>query len=171
MLTSTSPAQSLNSDCTISSPTHPTYPPHDSCRHESQPLPPGCKYGYLPSSTQIPSTPSETPAEHRRREEEKSSRAVIWVDFAPSSSENPFFFSKARKRAILIVAIFFTGMTAFNTSAYSIGEGSMSRDLGLSSAEASAGLSLYAWVSWPRRVSTEEDQWTKRQLRRHGNRS
>jgi len=142
--TSTSQTRSLDSELTVAPASPNTYT--DSA-HDVPALPPGCKYGHLPPSSEIPQTPSETPAEHRRREEEKSSRAVIWVDFAPSSTENPFFFSKARKRAILIVAIFFTGMTAFNTSAYSIGEGSMSRDLGLNNAEASAGLSLYAWVS------------------------
>ena len=161
MPTSTSRDRSLDSSRTSPISTTPTAHSHA----ESPALPPGCKYGHLPSTTKIPQTPSETPAEHRRREEEKESRAVIWVDFPPSSPENPFFFSKARKRAILIVAIFFTGMTAFNTSAYSIGEGTMSRDLGLTNAEAAAGLSLYAWVSLNflsnRNQCQRVDQWNE----------
>lgn len=110
------------------------------------PLPPGCRYGLLPPKTAIPRTPSESPEEEKRRRDDKDARRVIWVDFPPSSRENPFFFSKARKRAILVAAIFFTGITAFNTASYAIGEQSMMRDLGLTSTQASAGLAVYAWV-------------------------
>lgn len=105
------------------------------------PLPPGCTYGRLTRDQA-----RNLPHDDSTQDEKDGERRIIWVDFEPSSPENPFFFSKMRKRAIISVAIFFTGMTALATSAYSIGEQSMSRDLGLSSAQASSGLSLYAWV-------------------------
>jgi hypothetical protein len=47
---------------------------------------------------------------------DKKGKQVIWVDFPPSSNENPFFFAPWRKRAILSVAVFFTAMTAANAS-------------------------------------------------------
>jgi len=149
------PIASRDSDLTISS----SNPPPAAFASEDEPtstshtptasrppLPPGCRYGLLPPKTAIPRTPSETPEEEKRRRDDKDARRVIWVDFPPSSRENPFFFSKARKRAILVAAIFFTGITAFNTASYAIGEQSMMRDLGLTSTQASAGLALYAWV-------------------------
>lgn len=108
------------------------------------PLPPGCSYGRL-TREQAVNLPAD-PSDDSGGEKDSTGRSVIWVDFEPNSTENPFFFSKMRKRAILTVAIFFTGMTALNASAYSIGEQSMSRDLGLNHAAASSGLALYAWV-------------------------
>lgn len=71
---------------------------------------------------------------------------AIWVDFPPDSRENPFHFSRGRKNAIVAVAVFFTGMTAFSTSAYSIGIPSMMADLGMTDLQALAGVGLYAFV-------------------------
>jgi hypothetical protein len=42
--------------------------------------------------------------------------------------------------------VFFTGMTAFSTSAYSIGIPSMMADLGMTDLQALAGVGLYAFV-------------------------
>jgi hypothetical protein len=47
----------------------------------------------------------------------------------------------------MLVAIFFTGMTAYNTSAYSIGVDAMCGELGCSTLQGNAGVGLYAWVS------------------------
>lgn len=55
-------------------------------------LPDGCNYGDLSRS-------------------DGSVERVIWVDFAPGSRENPFYFSRSRKLGITIVATFFTFMT------------------------------------------------------------
>lgn len=138
----TAPGQlsSRDSELTISSSTPPNRSTIENKRRSDPPLPPGCSYGTL-TLDQALNLPDAT------EDEKNPQRQVIWVDFAPSSPENPFFFSKVRKRAIICVAVFFTGVTALNTSAYSIGEQSMSRDLGLNSAEAASGLALYAWVS------------------------
>ncbi|WVQ83155.1 hypothetical protein IAT38_005293 [Cryptococcus sp. DSM 104549] len=74
-----------------------------------------------------------------------SQTRVIWVDFPPLSPQNPFFFSTKRKLAITVVATFFTMMTAANTSAYSIGEVSMCKDLGCNDLQAAGGLGVYAF--------------------------
>lgn len=71
---------------------------------------------------------------------------AIWVDFPAVSPENPFFFSRKRKRAIVGVAVFFTAITAYTTSAYSIGIPSMCRDLGCTDLQGMAGIGLYAFV-------------------------
>ncbi|KAL7418993.1 hypothetical protein Q5752_006677 [Cryptotrichosporon argae] len=70
---------------------------------------------------------------------------VIWVGFAPRSRENPFLFPTARKVAITAVAVFFTFITAFTTSAYEMGETSMCAELGCTRLQVEAGLGLYCW--------------------------
>lgn len=49
---------------------------------------------------------------------------------------------------ILAVALYFAHVTALQTSAYSIGYGSMQRDLGMTNLQAATGVSLYGWVSY-----------------------
>ncbi|RXK37531.1 hypothetical protein M231_05252 [Tremella mesenterica] len=70
---------------------------------------------------------------------------IIWVDFPPQSTKDPFHFPVWRKTAIVCVASFFTLFTAFSVSGYSIGIESMSRDLGCTTLQAQVGLGLYAW--------------------------
>lgn len=108
----------------------------------------------------------------------KEAETVIWVEFAPGSRDNPFFFSKWRKVSITACATFFTFMTgewrgvegvkgrggrreaapssahgqasstnrpAYTTTAYSISEESMCRDLGCNNLQFASGIALYAW--------------------------
>lgn len=42
--------------------------------------------------------------------------------------------------------MYFAHVTALQTSAFSIGFGSMQRDLGMSDLQAAAGVALYGWV-------------------------
>ena len=53
-------------------------------------LPDGCSYGFIPSK--VEGTPDER---------------VIWVEFPPGSTHNPFFFSKKRKLGISVCALLF----------------------------------------------------------------
>ncbi|WVF69044.1 hypothetical protein IAT40_003818 [Kwoniella sp. CBS 6097] len=101
-------------------------------------LPPGCVRGPTLGLTRqgVVSQPSA--------EDEKI--PVIWVDFPPNSTSNPFFFSAKKKVLIMTVALFFGNITAYQTSAYSIGFTSMKRDLGATDLQAAAGVSLYGWV-------------------------
>ncbi|TXT07257.1 hypothetical protein VHUM_03427 [Vanrija humicola] len=94
-------------------------------------LPEGCSYGTL---TKASSDGKEAAGE-----------TVIWVEFAPGSRENPFFFSKWRKVSITACATFFTFMTAYTTTAYSISEESMCRDLHCTNLQFASGIALYAW--------------------------
>lgn len=55
-------------------------------------LPEGCSFGELAGA------------------DGKDAERVIWVEFPPGSSENPFYFTKRRKIGITTVAIFFTFM-------------------------------------------------------------
>lgn len=55
-------------------------------------LPDGCAFGELAKA-------------------DGSVERVIWVDFAPGSRENPFYFSRSRKIGITAVATFFTFLT------------------------------------------------------------
>lgn len=91
------------------------------------PLPEGCSYGYLPKD--------DIGAEER----------VIWVDFPAGSRENPFYFAPLRKLGITCVAVFYTLLSAYTTSAFSISAGSMCEDLGCSTLEVEAGIALYCW--------------------------
>lgn len=137
------------------------------------PLPEGCSLGPLvvinaqgrPELYEPDSSPLVGGARPSRQISRQISRAIsrrlggevederhdpvhaIWVDFAGLSEENPFFFSKRRKRAIVGVAVFFTAITAYTTSAYSIGIPSMCRDIGCTDLQAMAGIGLYAFVS------------------------
>lgn len=118
-------------------------------------LPAGCSWGPLyslePTSGQIQIYPQ--PKRHPDNSIPTSPTAsaatpigrLIWVDFPPESPTDPFHFPRYRKLAIVAVATYFTGITAFSTSAYSIGVPSMTRDLGNTALEAAAGLALYAW--------------------------
>lgn len=101
-------------------------------------LPPGCKYGHLPISTDD---------ETRGGIDGLEGTPVIWVDFPIGSPDNPFSFKPLRKKLIVIVAVFYTFMTAFASSSYFIGAGSMKADLGINQIQMASGLALYAWVS------------------------
>jgi hypothetical protein len=46
----------------------------------------------------------------------------------------------------MAIALYFAHVTALQTSAYSIGFGSMQRDLGMTNLQAAAGVALYGWV-------------------------
>ncbi|TXT12815.1 hypothetical protein VHUM_01216 [Vanrija humicola] len=86
------------------------------------PLPDGCTRGQLDDGT-----------------------PVIWVDFPAGSTENPFYFTTARKTAITLVASWYTFMTAYTISVFPISAPSMCADLGCSQLEVSAGVALYTW--------------------------
>ncbi|KAL1411719.1 hypothetical protein Q8F55_002685 [Vanrija albida] len=92
-------------------------------------LPEGCSYGTLAKVDG----------------DGKEAETVIWVEFAPGSRDNPFFFSKWRKVSITACATFFTFMTAYTTTAYSISEESMCRHLGCTNLQFASGIALYAW--------------------------
>jgi MFS family permease len=47
----------------------------------------------------------------------------------------------------MAIALYFAHVTALQTSAYSIGFGSMQRELGMTNLQAAAGVALYGWVS------------------------
>lgn len=118
-------------------------------------LPPGCtpgpvlhlvpvkpgKNGKPPKVKVVAPLPDEAPPEG------SEPCPIIWVDFPSQSKENPFYFSRRRKWMILAVALYFAHVTALQTSAYSIGYGSMQRDLGMTNLQAATGVSLYGWVS------------------------
>ncbi|KAL1406579.1 hypothetical protein Q8F55_008285 [Vanrija albida] len=70
---------------------------------------------------------------------------VIWVDFPPASTENPFYFTTARKTAITLVASWYTFMTAYTISVFPISAPSMCAELGCSQLEVSAGVAVYTW--------------------------
>lgn len=91
------------------------------------PLPEGCSYGYLP------------------KDEDGTEERVIWVDFPAGSKENPFYFPFPRKLGITVVAVFYTLLSAYTTSAFSISAGTMCDDLGCSQLEVEAGIALYCW--------------------------
>ncbi|KIR24797.1 drug transporter [Cryptococcus deuterogattii 99/473] len=111
-------------------------------------LPPGCTWGpeltpellsalKLNPSYYSPTTSSVEASETVPR--------IIWVSFPPNSPHNPFFFSRGRKLGITAVATCFTLLTSVNVSAYSIGEISMCRDLGISTETAAVGLGIYCF--------------------------
>lgn len=86
-----------DSEITIVDPIIPTTP-NDTAPHPSGPsdhrlssLPPGCSFESTP--------PKATELDERK----------IWVEFPPDSTDNPFYFSRGRKTAIMCVAIFYTG--------------------------------------------------------------
>jgi hypothetical protein len=79
--------------------------------------------------------------------EDAESCPIIWVDFPLKSKENPFYFSRRRKWITLGIALYFAHVTALQTSAFSIGFGSMQRDLNMTDLQAAAGVALYGWVS------------------------
>ncbi|WRT66787.1 uncharacterized protein IL334_003750 [Kwoniella shivajii] len=106
-------------------------------------LPPGCTYG--PSLRLTPrgvvSRQLSTPSAACDGEDVR----IIYVDFPLGSSENPFFFSRRRKLGIMLVALFYAMITAYETSSYSIGAPSMQRDLHATDLQAASGVSLYGW--------------------------
>lgn len=120
---------------------------------QSSSLPPGCSWGpeLAPDllnalkldPSHYPSTTSSVGASVGVSE---TVPRIIWVSFPPSSPHNPFFFSRARKLGITAVATCFTLLTSVNVSAYSIGETSMCRDLGISTEVAAVGLGIYCFV-------------------------
>lgn len=99
--------------------------------------PPSKRYDTQSQATVIPTPPSESSITPVGR--------LIWVDFPTGSPANPFHFSRGRKLAIVAVATYFTGMSAYSTSAYSIGIPSMVAELGNNQLSSAAGLALYAW--------------------------
>ena len=73
---------------------------------------------------------------------------ILWVDFPHHSTDDPFYFSKHRKWAILAVAFFFAHMTSEQVSVFAIGAGSMMRDIpGMTDFDVAMGTSAYGWVS------------------------
>lgn len=105
---------SCESDLTISSSNPPPLAVSTANTPRSRyPTPPlGCHYGRLPPGQRLPI--SGTTGVENDLEKYPNGVPVIWVDFPPSSTENPFFFAAWRKRAITSAAIFFTAMTALN---------------------------------------------------------
>lgn len=106
-------------------------------------LPAGCSYGPILHLVTKPHHNILTTAV-----EDSETVPVIWVDFPPKSPDNPFFFSKRRKWAILAVAFFFAHMTSEQVSAFPIGAGTMIRDIpGMTDFYVALGTSAYGWVS------------------------
>ena len=123
---------------------------------EKQQLPPGCTPGptlhEVPISTKkgkdgTTKTKVIAPLPNEPIPENAESCPIIWVDFPLKSKENPFYFSRRRKWITLGIALYFAHVTALQTSAFSIGFGSMQRDLGMTDLQAAAGVALYGWVS------------------------
>lgn len=114
-------------------------------------LPPGCTPGPVLRLVPVPKKPGKVkvvaPLPDETPPPDSESCPIIWVDFPYQSKENPFFFSRRRKWVTLAVALYFAHVTALQTSAYSIGFGSMQRDLGMTDLQAATGVSLYGWVS------------------------
>ena len=117
-------------------------------------LPPGCSLGppVPPHLAAPPAAPKNAvPPPHLETKNTDPSSGitpdtrVIWVDFPPGDRQDPFHFGTGRKLAIVAVAVFFTGITAFSASAYSIGIDSMCQDLGCTTLQAQVGLGLFAW--------------------------
>ncbi|WVQ96556.1 hypothetical protein IAU59_003661 [Kwoniella sp. CBS 9459] len=121
----------------VPGPTTEQSPQRSSRPHAHSDLPPGCVRG--PTLGLTPRGVVSQPSAGDER------IPIIWVDFPPSSTNNPFFFSTRKKVVIMIVALFFGNITAYQTSAYSIGFTSMKRDLGATDLQAAAGVSLYGW--------------------------
>jgi hypothetical protein len=110
--------------------------------------PPSKRYDTQSQATVIPSSPSrakDTSPPPPSQSPITPVGRLIWVDFPTGSPANPFHFSRGRKLAIVAVATYFTGMSAFSTSAYSIGIPSMVAELGNNQLSSAAGLALYAW--------------------------
>jgi hypothetical protein len=124
--------------------------PHDS---EKKQLPAGCTPGptlhIVPTSAKGESEGKKviSPLPNEPIPENAESCPIIWVDFPFKSKENPFYFSRRRKWITLGIALYFAHVTALQTSAFSIGFGSMQRDLGMTDLQAAAGVALYGWVS------------------------
>ncbi|KIR80349.1 drug transporter [Cryptococcus gattii EJB2] len=111
-------------------------------------LPPGCTWGpeltpELLSALKL--NASHYPPTTSSVEASETVPRIIWVSFPPNSPHNPFFFSRGRKLGITAVATCFTLLTSVNVSAYSIGEISMCRDLGISTETAAVGLGIYCF--------------------------
>lgn len=120
---------------------------------QSSSLPPGCTWGpkltpdLLNALKLDPSHyPSTTSSVGTSDGSSETVPRIIWVSFPPNSPHNPFFFSRTRKLGITAVATCFTLLTSVNVSAYSIGETSMCRDLGISAETAAVGLGIYCFV-------------------------
>lgn len=106
---------------------------------------PPSKSTVTPTTTAPASPSSSSPAQKQLGPPSPPVGRLIWVDFPSGSPSNPFHFSPRRKMAIVAVATYFTGITAYSTSAYSIGVPSMTAELGNTALQAAAGLALYAW--------------------------
>jgi len=120
---------------------------------EKPQLPAGCTPG--PILHLVPTSPKGkgkghskviSPLPGQELPEDAEPCPIIWVDFPLKSRENPFYFSKKRKWVTMAIALYFAHVTALQTSAYSIGFGSMQRDLGMTDLQAAAGVALYGWV-------------------------
>jgi hypothetical protein len=118
---------------------------------EKQQLPAGCTPGpilhIVPTSSKSKGKKVISPLPNEPIPENAESCPIIWVDFPFKNKENPFYFSRRRKWVTLGIALYFAHVTALQTSAFSIGFGSMQRDLGMSDLQAAAGVALYGWVS------------------------
>jgi len=127
---------------------------HGHANSEKPQLPAGCTSGpvlhLVPTSTKSDSKSTSrkviSPLPNESIPENAESCPIIWVDFPLKSKENPFYFSRRRKWITLGIALYFAHVTALQTSAFSIGFGSMQRDLGMSDLQAAAGVALYGWV-------------------------
>jgi hypothetical protein len=131
---------------------------------EKDELPPGCTSGpvlhLVPTSTKEDGkTKVIAPIPGQDLPDNAEACPIIWVDFPLKSRENPFYFSRRRKWVTMAIALYFAHVTALQTSAYSIGFGSMQRDLGMTNLQAAAGVALYGWVRTPdlRRHSKNTD--------------
>jgi hypothetical protein len=126
---------------------------------EKQQLPAGCTSGpilhIVPTSTKSKGKKVISPLPNEPIPENAESCPIIWVDFPFKNKENPFYFSRRRKWVTLGIALYFAHVTALQTSAFSIGFGSMQRDLGMSDLQAAAGVALYGWVS----LLNDFDDW------------
>lgn len=105
-----------------------------------------------PAHSADPTHPSSTPSTPFKNIDRTSTHLqtvprgrIIWVDFPPGDPANPLCFTKRKKLAIVGVAVYFTGITAYATSSYSIGIPSMCAELGCDRIQGAAGLALYAW--------------------------
>lgn len=115
-------AASLDTTMTPSTPTFAPGSASPRTKEAAAPIPDGCTRGTLGDGT-----------------------PVIWVDFPPGSTENPFYFTTARKTAITLVASWYTFMTAYTISVFPISAPSMCATLHCSQLEVSAGVALYTW--------------------------
>ncbi|WRT64795.1 uncharacterized protein IL334_001729 [Kwoniella shivajii] len=110
-------------------------------------LPSGCTYGPIIDSTFRDTSNLELEDElfgsSNNNGNGEDIYIIIWVDLPIGSPINPLNFSTKRKYGIMTVATLFTCLTAVNVGAFSIGLGSMMKDLKITRFQASLGNGLY----------------------------